>query len=102
MIGAPASAMTRAQRLQWFGHIKKIHETRLPKIRLKSVPRTNRLTERLRIKWIDKVGKDLKKGRITNWTVRARVCNGYQTPLRGVMQTLNINTFGKEFAMGSY
>jgi len=58
----------KAQRLSWFGHIKRMPETSIVKKIHKRKPFTERPVGRPKSRWEDDVRNDLNKMKLIKWT----------------------------------
>ena len=57
----------KAQRLSWFGHVKRMPETGAVKMIFKRNPLTTRPSERPKHRWEDNIIQDLGQMKIKNW-----------------------------------
>jgi hypothetical protein len=57
----------RAHRLGWFGHIERMQETRMVKVKHSWKPISKRPTGRPKTQWEDSVKKDIQKLKAPNW-----------------------------------
>jgi hypothetical protein len=58
----------KAQRLSWFGHVKRMSDTRTVKKIFNWKPLTKRSQERSKYRWEDNIKQDICQMKIDNWT----------------------------------